>query len=172
MSNLTYLLVVALRACMLGLIVYYATSTIPSKEIATNNKLVISIIVVVLYAVMDYFGGFFIKIRELLCQATCGCSPSSIIDLEINKLTQDTSNTIDLSTPVPDLELEEAIKALRLNSEETLNLSDESEEALGALNTKPLNTLSAQLLGLEEEKDDNPVPAESAEGFSNYGPVF
>lgn len=163
MPSLTYLLVILLRAAMLGLIVYYATSTIPSKAIDPKNKMIISLIVVVLYAIIDYFAGFFSTIRNLWCQATCGCSHPLLggeLDLPTARFLP--ANVSDMDTTDIAAEVDEAIRLLNAESEVKTNTKMQhdplEEEESGAL----------KATGLNETDKKTPAPAETTEGFSNY----
>ena len=183
---------------MLGLIVYYATSTIPKTAIDTRNKMIISLIVVILYALIDYFAGFFGMVRTMFCKLTCDCTPSSGKNLDLNEL----SRKLDLDLPsAPSLnlpndfdfdtasdvssvkdglntdelanEVDEAIKALdKKDATEDLLVADEEDDEAGAKSAmglpSPEEEAAAALAGQEPE----PVPAETNEGFSNYASVW
>ena len=174
MPSLSYLLIVAIRASMLGFIVYYATSTIPKKTIDPKNKMMISIIVVVLYALLDYFGGFFDSARNLVCNAVCSCTPNSGVDARVDALASQASSGLapiipaaeptltlpDVKVSDVDTELDEAIRSLDTSSEEedikaslaaASGIKDDSEEEKDS-----------------EETKKEPVPAETEEGFLSY----
>jgi hypothetical protein len=195
MPNLTYLFIVLLRAAMLGLIVFYSTSTIPTTPIKLNNKIIISMIVVVLYAVLDYFAGFFGTVRNLLCQATCGCSASGAgYSLDVSdandtlpSLTAPIDPVTNIDTSDIAAEVDEAIRMLDSKSAseaetaETAETSEASSEvedveetikrilAQSSLGEEEVGARKATGLGGEEEEENAPQPAESAEGFVNYG---
>ena len=74
--NIKTLLAVLTRAMILGMIVFSSITYIPKNDIEMRNRLVISAVVVVLYALIDYFGGFLKKVRAFLCNILCGCDPN------------------------------------------------------------------------------------------------
>lgn len=129
-----YIMVVLMRASVLGLIVFYATTAIPVKEISVNNRIIISVIVVTLYALLDYFAGFFRTLRGLFCRAACGCSPySNAVDLSVDgagmlAAPTNVATTPDLTVPAPstedvspkvNAEIEEAIAQLQSATADT-----------------------------------------------------
>ncbi len=90
--NIRTLINVITRALILGMIVFGSITYIPKKDIELRNRIVIATIVVVLYALIDYFGGFLKKIRALLCKVLCGCDP------EAEKESLDDLSDLDLDT--------------------------------------------------------------------------
>ncbi len=169
-------MIVTVRALMLGLTVYYATSTIPAQPIDTRNKLIIAAIVVVMYALLDYFAGFFGAIRRLICRLTCGYSPadssysssssSGGLDFDLGSFTSGTSAvTGTLDTGSVATEVDEALKMLNQASvkpsscpgstaavlPKPKSLSEEEEGALKATGVKAI-----------------PAPSETKEGFMSY----
>ena len=75
--NVKTLLAVLTRAMILGMIVFSSITYIPKNNIEMRNRIVISAVVVVLYALVDYFGGFLKKVRAFLCNILCGCNPNT-----------------------------------------------------------------------------------------------
>ena len=162
-----------MRSAMLGLIVFYSITAIPNKEVSTRNKLIISIVVVVLYALLDYFSSVLKTIRRFLCRMLCGCSPddsSGSIDvsgigsgsIKLNTPTTTAESTGELDEDTLSSEVEEAIKLLDSKPEEVSVKTEEEQEEEAAQKATGLS------LG-EEAEEAQPVPAETTEGFSNYG---
>ena len=200
MPSFSYLLIVLTRALMLGLIVYYATSTIPKTAIDTRNKMIISLIVVVLYALIDYFAGFFGMVRTFFCRATCGCvPPSSGKNLDLNELSRkldlDLPSAPSLNLPRDDFdfdtasdvssvkdglntdelanEVDEAIKALdKKDATEELLVADEEDDEAGAKAAMGLPSPEEEAATALAGQEPEPVPAETNEGFSNYASVW
>ena len=145
-STSTRYLLIIIQSFMLGSIVYYATSTIPSFPIDFNNKLIISAIVVVLYASLQYFTEFLSTIKTQVCAGT-------IVDTGSETDTTDTNESIPIPIPIPSDLIEEAIQLI----------GDEpgaAEEENGAKKTTGIDLLG-EGKGL--------VPAETTESFVNYG---
>jgi preprotein translocase subunit Sec61beta len=160
MPSFSYLLIVLTRALMLGLIVYYATSTIPKTAIDPKNKMIISLIVVILYALIDYFAGFFGMVRTFFCKTTCGCAPpsSGSRNLDLNELSRkldiDLPSAPSLNLPDGDFDFDfdtasdvSSVKA-GLNTDE---LANEVDEAIKALDKKDA---TEQLLVEDEEAEE------------------
>ena len=61
---------------ILGMIVFSSITYIPKNDIEMKSRVIIAMVVVVLYALIDYFGGFLKKIRAFLCNILCGCDPN------------------------------------------------------------------------------------------------
>ena len=162
MLNLSYIAVLLLRSLMLGGIVYYTTSTIPSKAITTHNKMIIAVIVVVLYALLDYFSSFFKGIRGLLCRAACGCSPYESYDLSLS-----TPGLGSPSTSVSNgalgvsAELDEAIRQLKASTKGNTLAPEESDTE---------SVTEATIKNAAEcEAAKGPAPKEAiSEGFSLF----
>jgi hypothetical protein len=198
MPGFSYLLIVLTRALMLGLIVYYATSTIPKTAIDLKNKMIISLIVVILYALIDYFAGFFGMVRTFFCKSMCGCAPPSS-GLDLNELSRkldiDLPSAPSLNLPAGDFDFDTVSDVSSVKDDlNTDELSNEVDEAIRALDKKDA---TEQLLVEDEEADEEaakvamglpsaeeeavaalagtdpaPVPAETSEGFSNYASVW
>lgn len=117
--NFAYIAVLLYRGLMLGGIVYYATSTIPSEAISPHNKLIIAAIVVIFYALLDYISSFFKSIRGLLCRAACGCSPYESYDLSLSTpgLGSPTSGMGASGANGVSAELDEAINQLKASTQ-------------------------------------------------------
>lgn len=72
-----YLASVLVRASILGLIVFGSVTKIPSTNIQFQNKVFISLAVVILYALIDYLRMFLSNLFGHLCSFACGCNPSA-----------------------------------------------------------------------------------------------
>lgn len=66
----------------MGLIVFGAVSFFPRQSVSMQNKLIISVVVVILYALLDYFKHFFVQIRRYACKLLCGCDPTKNISAD------------------------------------------------------------------------------------------
>jgi hypothetical protein len=71
MIDFSLIAAVLIRAVALGVIVYYAISTIPNIPINQRNKIVITVVVVVMYALLDYFSSALNMLRGLMCRTVC-----------------------------------------------------------------------------------------------------
>lgn len=156
-TGISDLVIIAVRAVLLGFIVFSSITAIPAREISTHNKLVVSVVVVAVYALLDYFSGFFGMVRTFFCRVACNCSPNSSTD---TVPTAGVGVNIDLGgfdvTPVSKLD--------------TDTLSNEVEEAIRLLDTVSTSTedekAAKKATGIESQ---SPAPAETKEGFVNYG---
>lgn len=79
---MNYMVSVAIRGALLGLIVFGAVSFFPKQSVSMQNRLIISIVVVILYALLDYFKNFFVQIRSFACKLLCGCDPHQRADAD------------------------------------------------------------------------------------------
>ena len=62
-----------MRLVILGLLVFGATTYIPATPVSTNNKLVISAVVVLIYSIIDFIKYVLIQTKGLVCRVACGC---------------------------------------------------------------------------------------------------
>jgi len=155
MPTLLYIIITIIRTLVLIGTVFIITSKIPTKPIETKNKLTISVMVVILFAIIEYIFKFTGVLKNVLCRTTCGS-----IDASDASDADDILKDIDFSAPMIDSELEEAIKSLN-NTSNTFKVIGEEQQS----KTKytPLQAEEQQ-----SEIKDTPLPAE-AEGFANYG---
>ena len=79
---MNYMLSVAIRGLLLGLIVFGSVTFLPRQSVSLKNKLLISAVVVILYALLDYLKHFFVQIRRYACKLLCGCDPTKSIDAD------------------------------------------------------------------------------------------
>ncbi len=168
MSILLSILFVLIRAFILGGIVFIATTKIPANPIATQNKIIISVMVVILFALTDYISQYFRGLKNMVCRVACGASSDDLSTVAVTQSVSvlapmtvtttepslDDFSNIDLSVPKVDSELEEAIKALHSETEYT---------------PKTAAALSEEEQRHHTGEEHTPLPAE-AEGFANYGP--
>lgn len=180
MPTFSNILIVLLRALTLGFIVFYATTKIPSEPVGMINKLIISAIVVVFYALMDHIAGFFTNVRTFFCSIACGCKSSNLLN------TGEGLDSASLDTNALSMEVEEAIKRLDSKSAETeididsdtdTNTETETETDTGEINDVETGIGIEGKRVTEEEgakkatglcSKVSPVPAETTEGFVNY----
>jgi hypothetical protein len=71
---------VILRLLLLGAIIFLAMTYIPQTELPFDSKLTISIIVVIIYSLIDFIGRLLYSIRRVLCNFLCGCSDGYVYD--------------------------------------------------------------------------------------------
>lgn len=137
-------LAILIRALMLGAIVFGSITAIPNREVSLHSRVLISTIVVLLYALLDYFVGFFGVIHSSFCRAACDCT-------RLDKYSAQHSVDIDsLST-----EVEQAIKLLDMKGMDMdMDMDTEDEKAAVKKATG--------------ENNSSPIPAETKEGFMNY----
>ena len=186
-------MIVLTRAIMLGLIVFYAISTIPKSAIDLKNKIIISVIVVILYALIDYFAGFFTGLRNAMCTLMCGCVPpngenkvdlnelSKKLDLDLPDLSDSSSSNdgfddIDFGTAsavTTPLDIEtistdigNVVKAIEYNNKQP---EEELEEEL--LSDEKAADKATGAVAASDNESDAPVPADT-EPFSNYASVW
>lgn len=149
-----YIMIVLFRASVLGLIVFYATTAIPMKEISINNRLIISIIVVTLYALLDFLAGFFRTLRGLFCKAACGCSPyTNSVDLSVDGAGMLAAPTNVVTTPKYNVDIE-------IPSNVSPKVEAELDEAIAQLKSATLETKEA--VGTTE-KEEGELIKEKAE---------
>lgn len=88
--NFAYILSLVLRSLVLGGIVFLTTTNIPEKTPSFASRLMISVLVVVMYALIDYVNTFLIGARNLMCSVACGCNPGdpTPTDLDLDTLTK------------------------------------------------------------------------------------
>ena len=68
---------VSLRLVLLGGLIFLATTYIPQTELPLDSRITISVVVVLIYSMIDIIGGVLYKIRGKLCSWICGCDPSN-----------------------------------------------------------------------------------------------
>lgn len=162
---MSYLAIV--RALVLGAIIYGAITAIPMKTIAPLNKLLISVAVVVIYALIDYFAVFLSTIRSYLCRLVCDCGSGSGpvgSGLGIGSGSYDGIDTDSLSTEVAN-----AIKLLDARNETTTEQCTHTPKAEAVTaEAAEEEDAAVKATGLRKEDPSDPVPAETKEGFMNY----
>jgi hypothetical protein len=146
------MLFILLRSLVLAIIVFGSITFIPSTSIAIHNRVIITGVVVLVYNLIDYVGLGLLKLRKLLCKLFCECNESK----QDNKIELDAKiDTSEITDELNTNALSEAIdKALHEESTATTLNSSEAEER------------ACIASGLKAE---GIVPAETQEGFSNYG---
>ncbi len=77
MISLKSISVFSLRAIILGTIVFSSVSHIPKTAISMRNRFIISLVVVILFALIDHLKNFFTTIRKYLCKVVCDCDPTT-----------------------------------------------------------------------------------------------
>jgi hypothetical protein len=81
-SDFGLMINVSLRLLLLGGIVFLATTYIPETPPALDARITISVVVILVYSLIDLLGSYFFAIKDKLCQWICGCgSDSSTYDL-------------------------------------------------------------------------------------------
>lgn len=93
--DFSYILSLAIRSLFLGGIVFATTTYIPDNIPSMRNRLIISALVVILYALIDYIQNFLLAVRSLTCKVACGCRPGdsssgSGLDIDLDALTKST----------------------------------------------------------------------------------
>lgn len=86
---MNYALSVAIRGALLGLIVFGAVSFFPKQSVSMQNRIMISLVVVILYALLDYFKHFFVQIRRFACRLLCDCDPTQNANIDANAVLDD-----------------------------------------------------------------------------------
>lgn len=77
-SSLGLVANITLRLVLLGLIIYGATSLIPSTPLTTNVKITISVVVVLIYSLLDVISSYMIALKNKTCEAVCGCGSADM----------------------------------------------------------------------------------------------
>lgn len=181
MRSPQYIIGLVVRSVMLGTIVFFATTHIPAKEIAPQNRVVIAVIVVILYNLMEYFSGFLRSIRKFLCLALCGCEPGA---------TGAWGQASDIASVIPpDVDrsyIKGSFDSEQLASEVEAALKDDDPSSPIASGKAPALSLATtepgppagtdeegalKASGLAEEEEEAPAPAETTEGFVDYASV-
>ena len=85
----------SIRALILGVIVFSTITHLPSVTIAMTNKIIISVVVVVIFALIDYFGNFLKFLRRWACKILCGCDPQELQELNDLDADVDASDETD-----------------------------------------------------------------------------
>lgn len=149
--NFGYIALIIFRTALLGLIVFYSVTAIPSKAICLNNRVVISIIVVTLYALLDYFTGFPYVVHGVMCRTACGCSPY-----------QSPKNITTPISPDIDAELDKAIAQLNSATQET-------EKTANLYTDKDEGDIIRQKAEAEAQAPNTPKPNDAVtEGFTLF----
>lgn len=60
-----------IRLFILGLVVFIATTYVPSTQLSTETKLLVSLLVVVTYSVFDLLGYTMTTFKNSLCNTLC-----------------------------------------------------------------------------------------------------
>lgn len=179
MRSPQYMIGLIVRSAMLGAIVFGATTYIPAIDITFPNRVLISVIVVIVYNMLEYFSGFLRTIRKYLCILLCGCEPGS---------TGSWGQTQDYALSLPDApppKITGAFDSEQLASEVEAALRDDDPSspiisvapALTLAKTEPGLPASTEeegamkASGLAEEEEEAPAPAETTEGFIDYATV-
>ena len=89
--DFSYILSLAIRSMFLGGIVFATTTYIPDNVPSIRNRLIISALVVILYALIDYIQQLLLALRRVTCKIACGCTPGdssseSGLDLDLDAL--------------------------------------------------------------------------------------
>lgn len=64
---------ITLRLVLLGFIIYGATSFIPATPLTTNVKITISVVVVLIYSLLDVISSYLSALKNKTCEVVCGC---------------------------------------------------------------------------------------------------
>lgn len=70
----------AIRSTVLAIIVFGTVTLIPQREIELKNKLLVSLVVVILYILVDFVGGGLGSVGRFMCRMTCGCNSGDDLD--------------------------------------------------------------------------------------------
>ena len=92
--NYEYLLTLLIKSLILGVIVFVAVTRIPDNVPKLRNRIIISIVVAVLFSLIDYVQKLLVDIRNLTCKLACGCSPGAVTDINLDELTKPETPTI------------------------------------------------------------------------------
>lgn len=89
--DFSYILSLAIRSLFLGGIVFATTTYIPDTIPSLRNRLIISALVVILYALIDYIQQLLLALRRVTCKIACGCTPGDAssengLDLDLDAL--------------------------------------------------------------------------------------
>ncbi len=68
---------VSLRLILLGGLIFLATTYIPQTELPFDSRVTISVVVVLIYSMIDIIGNILYKIRRQLCSWFCGCDTNA-----------------------------------------------------------------------------------------------
>jgi hypothetical protein len=87
----------SIRSLLLAIIVFGSITFIPQREIEIKNRIIASVVVVVIYILLDFIGDGLGWFGKFMCRMTCGCSGCECQDKTKLVLADDTSE-VDLST--------------------------------------------------------------------------
>lgn len=177
------------RSMMLGGIVFGAVTGVTRGSVSTRNRGIISLLVVILYALLDYFVGFFGIVRRFFCSVACGCTPSDAPSVSMFDMSPSTgtgfgfdlkkrlglgSFELDLSSDSDDSSLDS--EELSAEVEEAIKSLDQPIAAPDALAAAPKEAAAQEDPPVTETPPvteahnvADPVPAETTEGFISYG---
>lgn len=80
--SFSYILSLVIRSLFLGSIVFASTTYIPDNVPSVRNRIIISAIVVALFALIDYISQALIAVRNLSCNLVCGSHPGANTDID------------------------------------------------------------------------------------------
>lgn len=84
-STLGLMFNITLRLVLLGLIIYGATTYIPSTALTTNVKITISVVVVLIYSLLDVISSYMVALKNKTCEVVCGCGTADMAtQLQLN----------------------------------------------------------------------------------------
>lgn len=78
-STLSMILQVSLRLVILGGLIFLATTYIPATPPVFINRVIISVIVVIIYSLLDIIAAALSKTKNKTCEWICGCPANGTI---------------------------------------------------------------------------------------------
>ena len=60
-----------IKMTVIAIIVFTAVTFVPNKDISTYNRILISIVVTIIFAILDYIRGKISLVKESVCEIAC-----------------------------------------------------------------------------------------------------
>lgn len=78
-----------LKYTIFGIVIFIMVRRIPTVDVGSNNDIYITVASVVCFILLELSGGFFKKIKELIC----GCSTDPPMEVSLDAASTTTSST-------------------------------------------------------------------------------
>ena len=73
-ENLIIVFNFSLRLIFLAILIFSATTLIPKTELSLQTRIIISVVVVIIYSLLDVLGRYLKNSKDKLCEWVCGSS--------------------------------------------------------------------------------------------------
>ena len=72
-DDIKKLTLTGMKLVILAIIVFATVTFVPNKDISTYNRVLISLVVTMIFAMLDYIRGKISLVKELACDIACDC---------------------------------------------------------------------------------------------------